>query len=94
MTNELENKREETIKSWQEKYKNEIKSCMDEIQKQAIENPTASTCVIRRKKTTDEFKIALSKACEEQGMVATFGWFGKIKVWFHDWEYLAAWYSV
>lgn len=94
MTEELKNKREETIKIWQEKYKDEINSCMDEIQKYAIENPLASTCVIRRKKTTEEFKIALSRACEEQGMVATFGWFGKIEVWFHDWEYAAAWYSV
>lgn len=88
MTKKLENQRQEQIRSWQEKYKHEIKSCLDEVKAYESEHPDALKCIIKRKKTSKEFKIALCKSCEAEDMVAKFGWFGKIEVWFNKDVYI------
>ena len=90
MTETLEQKRQEALKQCQIRYDYEVKSCIKEIHNCAINNPTARTVRIRRRKTSDEFKIALSRACAEENMVATFGWFGIIEVWLYEVEYYVA----
>ena len=94
MTETLEKERQEMIKHCQIMYDYEVKSCMDEIHNCAIKNPTARKVRIRRRRTSDAFKIALSQACAKEDMVATFGWFGTIEIWLYQDEYYAEWWAV
>ena len=87
--NELKTKRQETINRWRKEYEQEVKSCLDEAESFAIKHPYDKKCIIKRKNMTEEFKSALHEACREEGMVAAFGWFGRIEIWFDVDDYVA-----
>ena len=90
MTEKNKAQREELIKKWKEKYKDEIESCLDEAEKFARTHPYARKCVIRRKRRPEEFRIALIESCEEKEMGVAFGWFGIIEIWFDRIEFEGA----
>ena len=94
MTEELKNLREETIKQWQRKYRKEIDSCLNEAKAYAISNPTALKCIIKRKNTSEKFKIALGESSRtKEGFAIVFRAFGKIEVWFDEVDYMAHYFS-
>lgn len=93
MKETLEKLRQEKIREWENKYQSELRSCFNEVKEKAVANPTAKWCVIKRKRTSKEFREVLSKRCSEEGMAAEFGFFGKIKIWFKEFDYIAYWWG-
>lgn len=84
MTEQLKKQREEKIATLQEKYKEEIDSCIDQAKKYAIEHPSAKRCIIRRKSITKEFKIALEESLKKENFAVDFYLFGWMKIWFDE----------